>query len=117
MCGARTEKFMDLCTLLERRQFVNIILGISGYSPPSHSRINKETRENLHIFMPCSIFFPIPLVFIIIIINMGIRMSLRVFHSLLHVQEKVLRTSLRIKWWDESLINKAINPSILSLMF
>jgi len=43
--------------------------------------------------------------------------SLRASHSLLHVQEKVLRTSLHIKWWDESLINKAINPSILSLMF
>jgi len=92
----------------------------SGYFwlfSPSHSRINKETRENLHIFMPCSIFFPIPSVFFFIIINMDIRISLRASHSLLYVQEKVLRTSLHIKWRDESLINKAINPSILSLMF
>jgi len=117
MCGARTEKFMDLCTLLERREFVNIILGISGYSPDPIRELTRG-QEEIYIFL-CLVqsFSPSLRFFFLIIINIGVWVNLRVPHSFLYVKEKVLQTSLHTKWWDETLINKAIYPTILSLMF
>ena len=49
-CGARTEKFMDLCTLLDRREFVNIILGISGYSPDPIRELTPDKRKITYFY-------------------------------------------------------------------
>jgi hypothetical protein len=93
MCGARTEKFMDLCTLLERREFVNIILGISGYSPDPIRELTRG-QEEIYIFL-CLVqsFSPSLSFFFLIIINMGIRVNLRVPRSLLYVQESFTNLS------------------------